>query len=125
LVVAGKEMLRRHLGSTSAIASVSAATKLNRLVKLHGGPDACADPTYPVLVEEIALVLTSAGPQSLASTAWSFAKLRFKDAPLLNALASAALAKIAHFGPQELANTAWAVSRMKLRDEPLRDAIAS
>mmetsp|Transcript_74741 Transcript_74741/g.210746 ORF Transcript_74741/g.210746 Transcript_74741/m.210746 type:complete len:318 (+) Transcript_74741:141-1094(+) len=47
-------------------------------------------------------------PQELSNTAWSFARLKFQDGPLLTAIAAEALLKITEFASLNIANTAWA-----------------
>jgi len=52
-----------------------------------------------------------ASPQNLANIFWSFARLRVKNWPLLEALAAAAgvslTAEMSKWKPQELSSTAW------------------
>jgi len=65
-------------------------------------------------------------PASLAQLAWSYAALVYPPGPLLEALAAAAIPRIALVGPPELANTAWSdavLPRPAFR--PLLDAIAA
>jgi len=56
---------------------------------------------------------------------WSFAVLHLVDAPLMEAIAAASIAKITAFGSQGLGNTAWALAALQLRHAPLLDALAA
>mmetsp|Transcript_28017 Transcript_28017/g.93089 ORF Transcript_28017/g.93089 Transcript_28017/m.93089 type:complete len:870 (-) Transcript_28017:67-2676(-) len=68
--------------------------------------------------------------QNLTNTAWSFATVRMRDAPLLEVLASAAVCKMRQRQeevamPQELANMAWAFAKLSYRIAPLWNAISA
>jgi hypothetical protein len=49
-------------------------------------------------------------PQEISNIAWSFARLKIVDAPLLHSIASAALHRLYEFTSLNIANTAWAFS---------------
>jgi len=111
--------------AATQIGELSAATVLNRVAKLHHCPAVLEDSRLHVLLEKVAANVPVARPQSLASTAWSIAKLQVKDAPLLTSIAAAALAKLSEFGTQEMSNTAWSFAKLSLCHVPFLDAIAA
>lgn len=61
----------------------------------------------------------------MANTAWAFATLAVRDAPLLDAIASAAIKKLIELRAQNLSNTAWAFSALRVPPAPLFSAIAA
>lgn len=66
--------------------------------------------------------------QELSSTAWSFAKLHFRYAPLSKAISSAAIhqmeAQQYDADPQALSSFSWSMATMSYLDEQLLDAIS-
>ena len=61
--------------------------------------------------------------QSLANTAWAYAKAKQSDAPLLRALARFAERRVGDFSAQELAKTAWAYAKAGQSAAPLLVAL--
>jgi len=64
-------------------------------------------------------------PRGLANTAWAFAPLMVNDAPLLQAIAAAALPRCSEFYGQSISNTAWSVARLCLLNGTLIAALAA
>jgi len=63
--------------------------------------------------------------QDLTNTAWALATFRIEDLPLLEAIASSAVAQQDSFHGQDLANTAWAYAKLQVLHAPVFDAIAA
>lgn len=106
---------------------VSIVTAIHRIAKSAGAAPCsfASDRRLLSVAASLSPLLSSCNAQSLANTAWSFATLRYRDAPLMSAISSAALRKIAAFSPQELANTPWAYAVLGCPDAPLMPSIAS
>lgn len=63
--------------------------------------------------------------QALVNIAWSVATVQVSHEPLMNALASRSIARIAQFSGQGLSNPAWAVAPLPFRHAPLLTAISA
>jgi len=63
--------------------------------------------------------------EHLTNTAWAFAVCQVTDAPLMYAISSSSIARIASASPQGLANLAWAVAKSMLQHMTLLAAISA
>mmetsp|Transcript_15312 Transcript_15312/g.43798 ORF Transcript_15312/g.43798 Transcript_15312/m.43798 type:complete len:256 (-) Transcript_15312:14-781(-) len=82
--------------------------------------DSIAAQAIPILAEPPQLKA-----QERSNTAWSYSTLPVSHAPLLAAIASAAIRSIEETGCRHMANTAWSLAVLHYRDDPLMTAIAS
>lgn len=117
------EVLAIHRLRGAGFNAISYASAMHRVAGLAGcgGCGAEAWALEPGLLAR----LPEFGPRELSSTAWSMAKLRWPDGPLLAAIAAEALGKISAFEPQNLTNTSWALAGRRVIDTPLLTAISA
>jgi hypothetical protein len=118
------------IAHASEFDAVNVVTVMQRIVKF-----ADADEAAPRAIEDFIAVLFPGDcpriaeidfrPLHLSSIAWSLARCHYVDQPLLAAISSASIRRIAAFTLQTLASMAWAFSTLSVLDLPLCDAIAA
>ena len=79
---------------------------------------------FIAFAREAELHLCEFNGQSIANTAWAFAKLGQLDTKLFAALAGEANLRIREFNVQSVANTAWAFPKLGQLDVKLFAALA-
>eukprot|EP00746_Dinoflagellata_sp_MGD_P148068 gnl/MRDRNA2_/MRDRNA2_80339_c0_seq1.p1 gnl/MRDRNA2_/MRDRNA2_80339_c0~~gnl/MRDRNA2_/MRDRNA2_80339_c0_seq1.p1 ORF type:complete len:240 (+),score=55.99 gnl/MRDRNA2_/MRDRNA2_80339_c0_seq1:351-1070(+) len=65
------------------------------------------------------------GPQNMASISWAFAVLDVRNKPLMNAIASSAIAKLSHFSADAISRLAWSFEKIDVQNEPVGHAICA
>lgn len=79
----------------------------------------------PLLGAISAAAVTQFGSQELANTAWAFARLNVRDAPLLDAISQQSLRLIALAKPQHLSNMVWSLAVLYYTHKPLLTALSA